>query len=112
MNYQKRRLKIDTMANEEMVAANEFCLSHNVEISFLHSLSESGLLEITTVEKTVFISKDHLPELEKWVRLHYDMDINLEGIETIHHLLQQIKTMQEEMKTLKNRLRVYERIDS
>jgi hypothetical protein len=99
------------MTNEEMVAAQEFCMSHNVEISFLQSLGESGLLEITTIEETTFINRDHLPELEKWVRLHYDMDINLEGIETIHHLLQQIKTMQNEMNTLKNRLRMYERID-
>jgi hypothetical protein len=100
------------MTNEEMVAAHEFCISHNVEISFLHSLNESGLLEITTVEETVFISKDHLPELEKWVRLHYDMDINLEGIETIHHLLQQIRTIQDEMRTLRNRLSVYEKMDT
>ena len=36
------------------------------------------------------------------------MDINLEGIETIHHLLQQLKTMQKEMKELRNRLSLYE----
>lgn len=99
------------MTNEEMVAANEFCISHNVEISFLHSLGEAGLIEIITIEEAAFINSDHLPELEKLVRLHYDMDINLEGIETIHHLLQQIKTMQNEMQTLRNRLRVYERIE-
>ncbi len=99
------------MTNEEMVAVHEFCLSHNVEISFLYSLGESGLVEITTIEETAFINRDHLPDLEKFVRLHYDMDINLEGIETIHHLLQQIRTMQDEMQTLRNRLRMYERID-
>jgi len=99
------------MTNEERVAAQAFCISHNVEISFLYSLSESGLLETTTVEENVFIRHDQLPELEKLVRLHYDMDINLEGIETIHHLLQQIKVMQDEMKVLKNRLGLYEKVD-
>ncbi len=99
------------MRNEEMVAANEFCTSHNVEISFLYSLSESGLLEITTAEENVFIYQDQLPELEKLVRLHYDMDINLEGIEAIHHLLQQMKTMQDEMRVLKNKLGLYEKVD-
>lgn len=99
------------MTNEEMVAAREFCISHNVEISFLNSLSESGLLEITTIEETSFISQDQLPGLEKMVRFHYDMDINLEGIETIHHLLQQIKDMQDEIKTIKNRLCLYEKVD-
>jgi hypothetical protein len=99
------------MTNEEMVAAHEFCISHNVEISFLHSLSESGLLEISTAEENLFIHHDQLPELEKLVRFHYDMDINLEGIEAIHHLLQQMKTMQDEMKTIKNRLSLYEKVD-
>ena len=99
------------MTNEEMVAAHEFCISHNVEITFLHSLGESGLLEITTVEETVFIKQDQLAELEMLIRLHYDMDINIEGIEAIHHLLQQIKTIQEEMRALKNKLGMYEKID-
>ena len=99
------------MTNEEMVAAHEFCISHNVEISFLYSLSESGLLEITTVEEAVFISQDQLPELEKLVRLHYDMEINLEGIEAVYHLLQQMKKMQDEMRVLKNRLGMYEKVD-
>ena len=96
------------MTNEEMIAAREFCISHNVEMSFLHSLCESGLLEVTAVEESVYITAEQLPDLEKLVRLYYDMDINLEGIETIHHLLRQIKDMQEEMRTLKNRLSIYE----
>jgi len=99
------------MTNEEMVAAKEFCMSHNVEISFLNSLSESGLLETTMIEETVFISHDQLPELEKLVRFHYEMDINLEGIETIHHLLQQLRTMQDEIRAIKNRLNLYEKVE-
>ena len=99
------------MANEEMVAANEFCISHNVEITFLHTLCQSGLLEITTIDEIVFINLDWLPELEKLVRLHYEMDINPEGIETVCHLLQRMNEMQEEMRVLKNRLSVYEKID-
>lgn len=99
------------MANEEMVAANEFCIFHNVEIAFLHTLCQSGLLEITTIDETVFIKQNWLPELEKLVRLHYEMDINPEGIETVCHLLQRMNEMQEEMRVLKNRLSVYEKID-
>jgi len=99
------------MAKEELIAIHEFCVSHNVERSFIHSLYEAGLVEMTTIEETAFISDEQVPELEKLVRLHYDMDINLEGIETIHHLLQQLKTMQKEMKELRNRLSLYERVD-
>ncbi|WP_276502664.1 chaperone modulator CbpM [Terrimonas pollutisoli] len=99
------------MDNEEMIAADLFCVSHNIEVSFLHSLCSSGLLEVTTIENAVFISQDQLPDLEKLVRWHYDMDINLEGLETISHLLRQIKEMQQEMQDLKSRLGLYEKID-
>jgi len=100
------------MTNEEMFAAHEFCVSHDIEESFLHSLCESGLLEITMVEERVFINRDRLPDLERMVRLHYEMDINLEGIEAIYHLLEQIKAIQEEMKVLRNRLSIYEKIEN
>ncbi len=84
-----------------MIAAHDFCVSHNVELSFLYSLSESGLVKITTIDEQVFITEDQLPGLEKWVRLHYDLDINIEGLEAIHHLLEQMKQMEEEMVRLR-----------
>ena len=99
------------MDKEEMIAADLFCASHNIEPSFLHSLCNSGLLEVTTMENTVFISYEQLPHLERLVRWHYDMDINLEGLETVSHLLRQIKEMQQEMQNLKSRLGLYEKID-
>jgi hypothetical protein len=44
------------------------------------------------------------------VRLHFDMDINIEGIETITHLLERIEQMQQEITQLKNRVGVYEHL--
>ncbi len=99
------------MPNEELIAIEEFCISHNVEVSFLDALCQSGLLEVSRVENTTFISYEQLPDLEKLVRFHYDMDINLEGIEAINHLLQQMKAMREEMKVLRSRLNLYEQQD-
>ena len=43
------------------------------------------------------------------VRLHYDLEINMEGIDAITHLLKKLQTMQDEISVLKNKLRVYER---
>ena len=91
-----------------MIPANEFCVYHNIEISFLNSLQEAGLIEITTIEETEYIPESQLTELEKIVRLYYELDINLEGIETVMNLLQRINDMQDEITLLKNRLRLYE----
>lgn len=91
-----------------LVAVDEFCASHNIEISFISSLQQNGLIEITFIEQTGFIDADQLPEVEKFIRFYYELDINIEGIETISHMLDRIRTMQEEIITLRNRLRFYE----
>jgi hypothetical protein len=96
------------METEYLIALDEFCASHNIEISFVTSLQESGLIEITTIKKTGFIDADQLQQLEKFVRLYYELDINLEGIETINYLLQRIGSMQDEITTLRNKLRIYD----
>ena len=96
------------MENDRLIPANRFCTQHNIDLSFISLLHQNGLLEITTVEQTQFIPEDHLPELEKIIRLHYDLDINLEGIEAITYLLQRIQTLQSELRGLKNRLHLYE----
>ena len=96
------------MKTEYLISINEFCAGHNVEISFIISLQQSGLIEIIIVEDNSFIHADQLPYLEKFTRFYYEMDINLEGIETIHHLLQQIDAMKEENIALRNRLSFYE----
>jgi hypothetical protein len=96
------------MQNDHLIPADQFCIQHNIDLSFITLLRENGLLEITTVEQTEFIPEDHLPQLEKFIRLHYELEINLEGIEAITYLLQRIERLQNELKGLKNRLNLYE----
>ena len=96
------------MQTENLISINEFCINQNIEISFISSLQQTGLIEITTIQETGYIDASQLQHLEKIIRFYYELDINLEGIETITHLLQQINSMQDEIIALKNRLRLYE----
>ena len=96
------------MQTEYLIAIDEFCANHNLEISFISSLQQTGLIEITTVKETRFIKTGDLQQLERIIRLYYELDINLEGIETITYLLEKIISQQEEITVLKNRLRLYE----
>ena len=91
------------MEQEELIPAKDFCIYHNVEYSFISSLENSGLISVTSVERSSFIHADEMHKLEKFVRLHYDLDINLEGIETINYLLEKIESMQQEILKLKNK---------
>lgn len=96
------------MQTEEMIVVNEFCIHHNIDISFIHSLQESGLIEITHTEEKLYLHESQLPRLEKMLRLYYEMDINLEGIETITYLLNRMNEMQQQITQLNNRLSIYE----
>ena len=91
------------MSNEHLIAVSEFCTAHQIEITFIESLAQHGLITIETVNEQLSINDTQLPSLEKMVRLHYDLEINLEGIETIFHLLERIESLQHEMHALKNR---------
>ena len=96
------------MQSEDMILASEFCIHHNIELSLIYSLYESGLVEITEIEEETFVPASQLIQLEKLVRLHNEMDINLEGIETITHLLHQIDTMHQQIQLLTNKLKMHE----
>ena len=96
------------MQTKYLIAVDEFCANHDIEISFVTSLQQTGLIEITTIEEVEFIDSEQLNQLEKYVRFYYELDINLEGIETIEHMLQRINALQQEITTLRNKLRLYE----
>ena len=98
------------MQTEQLIQVDTFCEYHNIEFSFISSLHDFGLIEITQKEEKSFIPESNLEMVEKLVRLHNDLHINLEGVEVITYLLDQLKHQQEEIVVLQNRLRFYEGI--
>ena len=96
------------MQDEDLVLTIEFCRYYQVDPSFVQSLGEFGLIELKEVENQEYIHKDTLHELEKFIHLHYDLNINMEGLDAIEQLLQRVKDMQQELNLLRNRLRIYE----
>lgn len=96
------------MQTEYLIAIDEFCAKHDIEESFISSLQQTGLIEITTVEEVGFIRVEQIQQLEKFIRFYYELDINLEGIETISHLLLRVNDLQDEIIALRNKLQLYE----
>jgi hypothetical protein len=96
------------MQKKDLIPANEFCSSHHLEVSFIYKLQQYGLLEITTIEETTYLSAGQLLQAERIARLHSELGINIEGIDAIRHLLQRVESMQHEIGMLRNRLSSYE----
>ncbi len=87
------------------------CLQiYQVEETFLDQLQSSGLIEIVIEEDDRYIEYDYLQEIEQFVRWHYELEINMEGIEALHHMLQQVQQLQEDVKKLRGELKFYKSI--
>lgn len=96
------------MPNEDMIPAKEFCNCHDLEVSFIYTLQQYGLLEVIKIEETIYLPASELPHAERMARLHNELGINIEGIDAIKHLLKKVEDMQDEIVMLKNRLSLYE----
>lgn len=96
------------MESQNLIPASELHVHYNIEISFLHALQEYDLVPVTIINEMLFIDADHLPDVEKIIHLHQELDINLEGIDAIVQLLKRLDKTQEELIGLRNRLRLYE----
>lgn len=95
------------MDNEELVPVEVFCSTYHVQTAFIDTLEENGLVEVTVMQERRYIAFAQLERVEKIVRLHEDLGINVEGIEAIENLLERMEKLQAEMTRLRNRLRRY-----
>jgi len=96
------------METEELIPILEFARHYSIEVSFIDSLREVGLIEIITVGDMRYIHEERIRDLERMIRLHYGLEINLEGVDAVSGLLERIDLLQQEIVALKNRLRLYE----
>lgn len=96
------------MSTAHLIAVEVFATHQGVEATFVQALHERGLIRITVVQEQHFLESEQLVRVEQLARLHYDLDINLEGLEAISHLLDRIDSAQHEVRGLRARLRLYE----
>lgn len=96
------------MEKEDLISANDFCSYHHISYSFISGLSEAGLVEVTVLEDQQYLRQDQLKDLEKLVHFHTDLDINLEGVEAIAHLLERMQELQQNIRQLQHKLNIYE----
>ncbi len=96
----------------DLIIASEYCQELQVESSFIELLADEGLIELQIVEGVSYILSEQLPDLNRYVRWHYDLSINIEGIDTIRHLLLRMDEMQSEISRLRQRLTLLASPDS
>ena len=95
----------------KLIPVEEICAYHHVEINFIQSLEDFGLIHTTIKKKATFLPIAELTKLEQCLRLAQDLEINLEGIYAVSHLLNQVQDMQDEIQALKNEINYYKQLN-
>jgi chaperone modulatory protein CbpM len=96
------------MSAESYIPITTICTHYKVATTFIEGLSDHGLIEITTIEQSPCIHQTHIKSLESMIRMHEDLQLNFEGIDTVLNLLERIENLQSELQSIKSRLGLYE----
>jgi hypothetical protein len=96
------------MSTENFILLNTLCTHYKIGLSFFSNLDEIGLIEIQTIEKVQYVHQDSIYEIEKIIRMHQELDVNIEGIDVVLNLLEKIEALHKELLAVRNRLRLYE----
>ena len=91
----------------ELIIVSEYCNKCHIEPMFIDLLQEGGLIDIQTEDGERYLLFSQLPEVERYSRMYYDLSINMEGIDVIHHLLERMDGMQRELHELRSQLRLF-----
>ena len=96
------------METTNLILVEKCCSNLEVEFSFINSLNDFGLIEIIVLEDKKYISNEQLKNLERAVHFHFELNINIEGIEVIYNLLKQIDDLRQELIITKNKLSLFD----
>jgi hypothetical protein len=96
------------MEAEDYFPVVKLCDIYSLETSFFEALGEYGLIEYNTHQGQYFIHQDSLYEVERIIRIHRDLNVNLEGIDVVLNILKRQEYLERELLKMKNRLRRYE----
>lgn len=88
----------------ERISREELVKIYNIEITFFDELVDSGLLTIQTENEIRYLRYEDLPSFERFANWHYDLEINLPGLEVIHDMLKKMEDLKHRNRELMNKL--------
>ncbi|MCI3936970.1 chaperone modulator CbpM [Chryseobacterium aahli] len=88
----------------ERISREELVKIYNVEINFFDELVDYGLLRVETEDNIRYLIYEDLHVFEKFTNWHYDLEINLPGLEVIHDMLSKMEDLKRKNRELMNKL--------
>ncbi|GEN72179.1 MULTISPECIES: chaperone modulator CbpM [Chryseobacterium] len=88
----------------ERISREELVKIYNIEITFFDELVDEGLLHVETENDVRYLLYEDLPVFERFTNWHYDLEINLPGLEVIHDMLRKMEDLKRKNRDLLNKL--------
>jgi len=95
------------MEEQKLILVETVCSHYQLQFSFIEQLEEVGLISLVRENEVIFISEEKVSDLEKVLRLHEELNVNLEGIDIILNLLNKVGSLQSELAEAKQELKWY-----
>lgn len=96
------------MKKDNLIPVQDFCVHHHIEIQFIDSLAETGVIEVLHIEQNQYFDTENLDKVEMMVRLHQELSIHAEDMDIVERLVLKVATLQDELRAVKQRLNFYE----
>lgn len=90
------------------ISVHQFCIHYDIPKSFIDSLSNYELIELVEIESSKHIPIEDISRIEKLIRMHFDLQVNFEGLDIIDNLVRQINALQQEVTLLRNKMDFFE----
>ena len=96
------------MDTEKYIPVLHLCDLYQIEISFFKELNEEGLIELVSRQNSMYVLEEKLYKVERIIRIHRELNVNIQGIDVVLNLLEKVDTLQNKMYSMQSRLRLYE----
>nr|WP_299036065.1 chaperone modulator CbpM [uncultured Tenacibaculum sp.] len=96
------------MSNKELISIQKVIVHHNLDEQFIESIESFQLIEFVVKDTNKYVYVEQLPTLEKIIRLYYDLEVNMQGIDVINNMLDRMDMMRKTIQQLENKLKLYE----
>ena len=89
------------------ISIQQFCFHYDIPKSFIVTLSDIQLIELIEDESDLHIRIEDVARIEKLMRIHYELNVNFEGLDIINNLLNQINSLHQRIDELQNKVAFY-----
>ena len=96
------------MSNNELISIQKISIHHHLDEQFIESIESFQLVEFVEKDSDKYVYVEQLPTLEKIIRLYYDLEVNMQGIDVINNMLNKMDAMHKNIQQLQNKLKLYE----